>query len=933
MPFADKRKQFFLAAVVFTCVTVGADALAYKIKCDEAKSLKAAVAEKSTKVSDLINRAVKGELGALKYMSERWEAERGTPYALWQQDAANHVGAQKGLGAIEWVDSTYHVQWVEPRDPNQSVIGMDIRATPERQDMLKDAEARNTLTLSPPLQLSQGYKGLLAYTPVYVDGVFNGYMVAALNINDFFKDFLDLEANYRWSIVLKSDGVPFFTEQEENQKVDTDTLVTMPLRIANQTWTIDVAATKSFAVMHANNLWQTVFISGLIIAFIMGLCTYLAFRWKYAHKLEKKALSVMRRDHERLMDVVRIQSEIAQSHHNQQHVMNVIVDHMGAIAGATGSAIAIIEGDDMVYRACGGNLAGNVGFRMPIANSLSGLCLVEDKAFKCDNTEFDPRVNKDACRKINVASMIVVPLRQQGIVVGVLKIMSSEVNAFYDHHITTLTFIAGVLMAALNDATAHDRLRQSEETFRLSMHYAPIGMALVSTEGKWLEINQAICAMLGYSEKEMIATNFQSITHPEDLQKDLNFVEQMLAGTLSTYQMEKRYFHKDGHIIWALLNVSLVRDGDGNPKYFISQIENITESKQLKEELQNQASLLDLAHDAIIVRNQKDEIVFWNKGAELTYGMPAVDVVGHISHDILQTAFPDTLENIKAELQAKDKWEGELVHTKKNGQKIVVTSRWVVQRDKKGAQIGTLEINRDITEREQLMQRLVNSNTELERFAYVASHDMQEPLRMISGLSDILSQDYAASLDDEGKNYLTSIVEASQRMRAMVRDLLDYARVDKSNLTKNKVNGTAELKRALDNISELIREKQAQITVGPIPSFEGSSVQFMRLMKNLIANAIKYQPEGQIPVVTVAAVDQGDMIALSVQDNGIGIENDFVDKVFEPFRRLHSWDEIKGTGLGLAICKKIVENHGGKIHVTSTPGKGSIFQFTIAKQA
>ena len=243
-------------------------------------------------------------------------------------------------------------------------------------------------------------------------------------------------------------------------------------------------------------------------------------------------------------------------------------------------------------------------------------------------------------------------------------------------------------------ASSNEQLRQSEETFRTAMSHASIGMALLSLEGKWLKVNMALCDMLGYSHDEFLTTDLQSITHPDDVNADLDYVQKLLNNEISSYQIEKRYFHKNDDIVWALLSVSLVRDASGAPKYFISQIQNMTESKKLGKVLENQAALLDLAHDAILVRNLNDEIVFWNKGAEYTYGWSKDEVIGRVTHNFLKTEFPQPLEDIKEQLARNGEWNGELIHTKKNGDTIAIASRWAIQTDKLGNPIGTLEINR-----------------------------------------------------------------------------------------------------------------------------------------------------------------------------------------------------------------------------------------------
>ena len=168
-------------------------------------------------------------------------------------------------------------------------------------------------------------------------------------------------------------------------------------------------------------------------------------------------------------------------------------------------------------------------------------------------------------------------------------------------------------------------------------------------------------------------------------------------------------------------------------------------------------------------------------------------------------------------------------------------------------------------------------------------------------------------------------------MQAMVNDLLEYARIGSNNIQRGLVNASEEIKHVIENLSSLIKECNADITYDDLPTFKGNPVQFMRLLQNLIGNGLKYQKRDNTPKIHIAFQDKGDNWCFSVQDNGIGIDEEFVKQVFEPFKRLHSWDEYKGTGIGLAVCKKIVENHNGKIWVTSTPGEGSIFYFTLEK--
>jgi len=234
-------------------------------------------------------------------------------------------------------------------------------------------------------------------------------------------------------------------------------------------------------------------------------------------------------------------------------------------------------------------------------------------------------------------------------------------------------------------------------------------------------------------------------------------------------------------------------------------------------------------------------------------------------------------------------------------------------------------------ERGLLIEKLTASNTELERFAYVASHDLQEPIRMVASFGQILKQDYADRLDDTGREYLDIVLEASQRMHGMIGDLLTYSRVGSHAIESETFDGDATLKTALDNLRELIRERGAEIEAEPLPKLYGNPIQVSRLLQNLIANAIKYQARGNVPRVRIRLADQDTHWRLSVVDNGMGIEARYLDQIFQPFRRLHVWESIQGTGLGLSICKKIVENHGGEIWAESRAGEGATFHFTLRK--
>jgi PAS domain S-box-containing protein len=352
------------------------------------------------------------------------------------------------------------------------------------------------------------------------------------------------------------------------------------------------------------------------------------------------------------------------------------------------------------------------------------------------------------------------------------------------------------------------------------------------------------------------------------------------------------------------------------------------------------SAVIDHVIDGVITINEQGGILSFNAACGAIFGYAAHEVMGRN----LKMLMPEPYHG------EHDSYLSNYISTG-NAKIIGTTGRQVEARRKDGTifpidlSVSAFTVNgvryfsgivRDISVQrqakeisERLVVQLSAKNTELERFAYVASHDMQEPLRMVSNFAEVLTLGYSDVLDDAGKEYLEIMGDAARRMRDMVRDLLEYARLGHEPLKFREVDTAAELKHVRENLMTLIADTKAVITADALPVIHGDGVEVMRLLQNLISNALKFQPPGQSPAIHISASREDTVWIFSVRDNGIGIEPAFAREIFEPYRRLHSWHEIKGTGLGLAFCWKIVENHSGRIWVESAPGAGSTFFFTL----
>ena len=256
-------------------------------------------------------------------------------------------------------------------------------------------------------------------------------------------------------------------------------------------------------------------------------------------------------------------------------------------------------------------------------------------------------------------------------------------------------------------------------------------------------------------------------------------------------------------------------------------------------------------------------------------------------------------------------------------------------RDPGGAVVGAVLTFRDVTERraaertlEERASELARSNADLEQFAYVASHDLQEPLRAVVSYLQLLERRYGGQLDERAEKYIGYAVDGGRRMQTLISDLLTYSRVGRRDVAMEPVDLDAVLDRTESSLRIAIEESGATISRDPLPTVDGDPTQLTQLFQNLVANAIKFRGEAP-PCIHVGAERQDGAWLFSVRDNGIGIAPEYRERVFVLFQRLHGRDEYGGTGIGLAVCKKIVERRGGTLWVDETPGGGSTFRFTI----
>jgi len=377
------------------------------------------------------------------------------------------------------------------------------------------------------------------------------------------------------------------------------------------------------------------------------------------------------------------------------------------------------------------------------------------------------------------------------------------------------------------------------------------------------------------------------------------------------------------------------------------------ELRQARDELETevaartqQASLLNLTHDTIFVRDMSDVITYWNRGAQELYGWTAEEAIGKRSHQLLQAVFPVPIDEIQAELLRTDRWEGELEKMKADGTRVIVSSRWSLVRDEQERPVAVLATNNDITERKrtegairqlnaELAKRtteLEAMNKELEAFAYSVSHDLRAPLRHMVGYTELLQKQASAMLDDRSRRYMLMILESAKRMGDLVDDLLAFSRIGRAETQMSMVSLEQLVKEAVSEVQQETEGRYIVWSIGALPQVYGDRSMLRLALVNLISNAIKFtriRPQAEIEIGCTDGKD--DEVVVFIRDNGVGFEMKYVHKLFGVFQRLHRMDEFEGTGIGLATVQRIIHRHGGRVWAEGLVDRGATFYFSVPK--
>jgi PAS domain S-box-containing protein len=359
-----------------------------------------------------------------------------------------------------------------------------------------------------------------------------------------------------------------------------------------------------------------------------------------------------------------------------------------------------------------------------------------------------------------------------------------------------------------------------------------------------------------------------------------------------------------------------------------------------------QASLLELTHDTIFVRDMNDVITYWNRGAQELFGWPAEQAIGRVSYQLLQTVYPAPMESLREELMQTGRWEGELRKTKADGTQVIVASRWSLRRDEQQRAVAIMETNNDISERKRREQEIESlnlelakrsseleaTNKELEAFAYSISHDLRAPLRHTAGYTELLQKKAASVLDDKCNRYIAMILDSAKKMGNLIDDLLAFSRIGRAETQKTLVSLSQLTREAVSEVRQEAEGRNIVWKIGALPDFYGDRSMLRLVLVNLLSNAVKFtrtRPQAEIEIGS--ADGEGTDSVVFVKDNGVGFDMRYANKLFGVFQRLHVSDAFEGTGIGLATVQRIIHRHGGRVWAEGAVDQGATFYFSAPK--
>jgi len=488
-----------------------------------------------------------------------------------------------------------------------------------------------------------------------------------------------------------------------------------------------------------------------------------------------------------------------------------------------------------------------------------------------------------------------------------------------------------------------------DEAFRTIYDRSPVGIAELDDAGRFTRVNAALQRMLGRTEAEITTLAFNQVTHPEDLANCEALFARLVNGEIDDFEIEKRFVRKDGRVIWGRTAVTAVR-ASGRACSMVCMTIDVTERRLVQEELERRVAerTVQLSYrdavltaqqesspDGILVVDAEGRIVSQNKRFAEMWGIPVEIVASGSDERAIESVLSKLVDPQGFLARVRELYEH---RDEKSSDELALRDGRTFERysspvrDAEGRYHGRVWYFHDVTDRVRRendlrvkTEELSVSNTGLAVYAFAASHDLQAPLRKIITFGDLLNERAKGKLDAADLDFLERMRSSAASASQLVADLLTLSQVSHEDHPSEPVDLNAVLREVRQDLEAEIAAAGATLEAGALPILRAHPVLLRSLLMNLVSNAVKFRKTDQPPVVRVDSRRVGEKVELSVSDNGIGFDQAYAEKVFQPFMRLNASSVFQGSGIGLTICRRVVQRYGGTLTVVSEPGRGATF--------
>ncbi|WP_321396711.1 PAS domain S-box protein [Emcibacter sp.] len=833
------------------------------------------------RMSALIGEDMQRVATLLRRMSARWDVMGGMSRELWYHDAANYYKDFPGLVAIEWIDPEMIIRWLEPLKGNESVVGLSIGFEPNRLHMLTQSRLNRTSEFSPTVDLVQGGKAVLASHPVFVKDRFEGWVLAIVGVEKLFSAYGDLARRQGYELNLTGrDGTILFSMAANDDAIEAAELSTS-ISLAEMNWTIGLRTTPEFYRQHGSPM------RAMVIGLISVLLLTLAWlSWQYFRG----------RNQEELYNTL---------YQRQSDALDTMVDGLivisdqGLIQEVNNAAVKMFgyAREELIGK--------NLNQLMPEPYHSA-----HDKYIQDYHTTHKPTV----IGKRNTFTA----QRKNGEIFPI-GLQVTEGNSAEGR------FYTGVVQDLSEIKATEEKLERTDALLNASMKISSSGFTVFDKDKQIVEVNDALCRWLGYRREELLGMSLEKLLPAGEMKSADEDAEKVFTGEATSIHAEEEFLKRGGAKVWGMFSATAVKNLEGEVNFVVAHIIDIQQQKRLSmrlEELQSfQALITENNPDPVFVKDEKFRIVYANPAFLSLYPEETRDKV--VGYTTLEEFVPKEVDLfLEQDRKAFEEGRSEIMETISfpNGeQRTLFTTK--IRFENASGKSFILGVSRDVTERETLIKKLEKSNSDLDQFAYIASHDLKSPLNAIMKIVGWLEEDCEDVLPESSKEHLELLKSRTVRMAKLLSDLLSYSRINRYEYESEPVC----LDQMVADIFGMLDHPEGFICTAPEVGIEIPKAPLEIVLRNLISNAIKHhdRDNGEI-FVHYESLPQSHLI--SVQDDGPGIPPDLQHKAVEMFQTLKPRDQVEGSGMGLAIVKKIAEHYGGFLAIKSDGQSGTAIE-------